>query len=287
MYRGQTYRLEVNTPNLPFTIKTQRTLEDDFNLDSSSILVLEGVSLQNLEKGTTTIKLGPDVPDILYYVAANDINAAGTIIVKDIEEATFIDVESEILGKRYYKTSNGFDLSNGMKIYFTGDVEPTSYAEGAYYVEGVGDSIKLIAETSLDVPSAFTDDVVLEFDNLTEGFDKLPYSSAIGYAGTKDYFVINRSSKDGNLWSRYNRWFHRSVIEKSAEINNQPVEVDQSLRAKRPIIEFNAGLKLANFGTFAKLDVDLVDDFTTDVFSVIEGSPGYNIDGIDSFYSRY
>ena len=186
LYRGQTYRFEVDTPNLPFTIKTQRTLEDDFNLDSSSILVLEGVSLQNLEKGTTTIRLGADVPDILYYVAANDINAAGTIIVKDIQEATFIDINSEILGKRYYKTSNGFELSNGMKIYFTGEVEPVSYAEGAYYVEGVGDSIKLIPETQLDVPSAFTTDLVLEFDNVQEGFDKLPYGTALGYAGTKD-----------------------------------------------------------------------------------------------------
>ena len=281
LYRGQTYKFEVNTPNLPFTVKTKRTLEEEFNLDSSSILVLEGVSLQNLEKGTTTLTLGPDAPDILYYVAANDINAAGTIIVKDIEEATFIDVESEILGKRYYRTSNGFDLSNGMKVYFTGDVEPASYSEGAYYVEGVGNSITLVSETKLNVPSAFTDDIVLEFDNTTQGFDNLPFGSAIGYAVNKDYFLVNRASKDGNLWSRYNRWFHRSVIEKSAEINNQPIEVDQSARAKRPIIEFSSGLKLANFGTFAKADVDLVDDFTKDVFSVIEGSPGYNIDGID------
>ena len=279
LYRGQTYKFEVNTPNLPFTIKTQRTLEDDFELDSSSIFVLEGVSLQNLEKGTTTVKLGNDVPDILYYVASNDINAAGTIIVKDIEEATFIDVESEILGKRFYKTSGGFDLSNGMKIYFTGDVEPSSYAEGAYYVEGVGDSIKLISETKLNVPSAFTSDIFVEFD--TDGFDRLPFSSAIGYPETKDYFVINRASKDGNLWSRYNRWFHRSVIEQSAAINDQPIEVDQAQRAKRPIIEFEADLKLANFGTFAKTDVDLVDDYTTDAFSIIEGSQGYNIDGVD------
>ena len=279
LYRGQTYHFEVNTPNLPFTIKTQRTLEADFNLDSSSIFVVEGVSLQNLEKGKTTVKLGSDVPDILYYVAANDINAAGTIIVKDIEEATFIDVNSEIIGKRYYKTSGGFDLSNGMKVYFTGEVEPASYAEGAYYVEGVGDSIKLIPETTLNVPSAFTSDIFIDFDS--EGFDRLPYSKAIGYPLEKDYFVINRSSQDGNLWSRYNRWFHKSVIEKSAEINGQPVEVDQSQRAKRPIIEFDAGLKLSNFGTHAKVDVDLVDDYTTDVFSTIEGSQGYNIDGVD------
>ena len=36
-----------------------------------------------------------------------------------------------------------------------------------------------------------------------------------------------------------------------------------------------------NAGVFAKDDVDLVDNFTKDVFSTIEGTAGYNIDGID------
>ena len=281
LYRGQTYRFEVDTPNLPFTIKTQRTLDEEFNLGSDSLSIVEGVDVQSLEEGVSTFKLSDETPDIIYYVSATDINAAGTIIVKDIEEATFIDVTTEILGKSYYKTSNGFNLSNGMKVFFTGNVEPLQYSEGMYYVEGVGNSIELIPEINLNVPSAFSSDIVLEFDNLNEGFDRLPYSSAIGYPLTKDYFVINRASKDGNLWSRYNRWFHRDVIEQSAKINNQPVEVDQAQRAKRPIIEFEAGLKLANFGTFAKRDIDLVDDYTTDVFSIIEGKQGYNVDGID------
>jgi len=279
LYRGQTYKFEIDTPNLPFTIKTKRTLESGFDLDSSSILVENGVDVQNLEKGVSTFILGDDVPDTIYYVAANDIDAAGTIIVKDIEEATFINVDEEILGKRFYKTSNGFSLSNGMKINFIGDVEPAKYATGDYYVEGVGTAIRLISEKDLNVPSAFTDDIILEFD--AEGFDRLPYSRAIGYPTDKDYFIINRSANDGNLWSRYNRWFHKSVIETAASENNQPVEIDQSARAKRPIIEFASQLKLFNFGTKAKQDVDLIDDYTTDVFSIIEGSTGYNVDGID------
>ena len=73
----------------------------------------------------------------------------------------------------------------------------------------------------------------------------------------------------------------RSIIETSAKQNDEPVEIDQSQRAKRPIIEFESNLKLNNFGTFNKKDVDLIDDFTTDVFSTIEGSIGYNIDGVD------
>ena len=279
LYRGITYRFDIDTPNLPFTIKTKRTLDEGFDLDSSSIIVLEGVDVQGLEKGVSTLQLGTDTPDVLYYTASNDLQASGTIVVKDITEATFIDVEKEIIGKKNYKASNGVELSNGMKIYFTGEVEPAKYAEGAFYVEGVGDKIKLIAETELNVPTEFTDDVEVEFD--ANGFDRLPYGKAIGFPKEKDYIVINRASQDGNLWSRYNRWFHKDVITQSAVQNNQPVELDQEQRAKRPIIEFEPNIKLHNFGTKSKLDVDLVDNFTTDVFSTIEGSIGYNIDGID------
>ena len=279
LYRGITYRFDIDTPNLPFTIKTKRTLDEGFDLDSSSIIVLEGVDVQGLEKGVSTLQLGTDTPDVLYYTSSNDLQASGTIVVKDITEATFIDVEKEIIGKKNYKTSNGVELSNGMKIYFTGEVEPAKYAEGAFYIEGVGDKIKLVAETELSVPTEFTDDVEVEFD--ANGFDRLPYGKAIGFPKEKDYVVINRASQDGNLWSRYNRWFHKDVITQSAVQNNQPVELDQEQRAKRPIIEFEPNIKLHNFGTKSKADVDLVDNFTTDVFSTIEGSIGYNIDGID------
>ena len=279
LYRGLTYKFDIDTPELPFTIKTKKTLEAGFDLDSSSIIVLEGVSVQGLEKGVSTLQLGTDTPDILYYTASNDLEASGTIVVKDISEATFIDVEKEVVGKRFYKSGNSVELSNGMKIEFTGEVIPATYAEGTFYVEGVGDKIKLIPETSLNVPTAFTTDIENKFD--TNGFDRMPYSVAIGYPEDKDYIVINRSSIDGNLWSRYNRWFHRSVIEASAKANNQEIEVDQLQRAKRPIIEFEANLKLNNFGTVAKTDIDLVDNFTKDAFSTIEGSTGYNIDGID------
>jgi hypothetical protein len=67
----------------------------------------------------------------------------------------------------------------------------------------------------------------------------------------------------------------------SANLNKIPFDIDENLRAKRPIIEFEAGLKLFNFGAVAKTDIDIVDTFTTDVFSTIEGSVGYNIDDVN------
>ena len=92
---------------------------------------------------------------------------------------------------------------------------------------------------------------------------------------------MNRSSADLNPWSRYNRWTHKSVIETTGTINGIIPEIDQANRAKRPIIEFNENIKLHEFGTSAKDNVDLIDTFTADVFSTIEGSLGYNIDGVD------
>ena len=42
----------------------------------------------------------------------------------------------------------------------------------------------------------------------------------------------------------------------------------QQIEQADPIIEFEAGIKLFNFGTKNKQDVDLVDVFTSDVRSV-------------------
>ena len=272
LYRGVEYKIDVNTPGLPVSIKTKNDTDSNF-------LYTNGVTNNSIETGTITIKLESDSPDILYYLCDDEINAGGVIRVYDQTDAKSIDVEAEVLGKKNYTTGENVTLSNGMKITFQGEVTPSKYATGSWYVEGVGDKIKLIAEEDLSIGTAFAENLNVKFDSI--GFDNLPFSEAIGYPQDKDYIVINRASPDGNLWSRYNRWFHKSVIEQSANINNQPVLVDQSQRARRPIIEFDAGLKLHKFGTKSKVDVNLIDNYTTDAFSTIEGKTGYNIDGID------
>jgi len=251
---------------------------DFWDLDTAFNLRTE-VSQQSVEAGTIEVELTTSTPDLIYYMSDNDLYASGTINVLDITEATSIDVEQEILGTKTYTSEAGIKLSNGMKVEFTGKVTPEKYANGFWYVEGVGNSIVLMSETELNVPSSYTSDLLVDFDD--EGFDELPYSEAIGYPVNKDYITINRASQDGNLWSKYNRWFHKDVIEASAKINNQLVDLDQTARATRPIIEFEANLKLFNYGTSIKQSVDLVDNFTSDVFSTIEGSQGYNIDDVD------
>jgi hypothetical protein len=272
VYRGQTYTFEINTPRTPMSIRTARTLDLDFNYDV-------GVSAQGVEAGKIIFEVDANAPEVLYYVADNDINISGLIQVRDIEENSEIDVEREIIGKKNYRTEAGFDLSNGMKVRFAGNVTPEIYAQDEWYVEGVGDSIKLIREQDLEIPGPFSENRDIPFDS--EAFDRLPFDNAAGFASNKDYIVINRASPDKNPWTRHNRWFHKDIIEKSAQINKSTTDLDQSTRANRPIIEFNSGLKLFQFGTQNKRNVNLVDTFTTDIFSTIEGAIGYNIDGVD------
>jgi hypothetical protein len=296
LYKGQTYKFEINTPDHPFTFSTSRSFvpadpspEFSQELINVSTLYNDGIKIFDadmnevdddwIERGFIEFTVPENAPDKLYYISKNDINISGFVTLYDIEDNTEIDVEAEILGKSTYTTSANYALSNGMKVYFQGDVTPEKYATGEWYVEGVGSKIVLISTKDLEIPAAYSENLLVPFD--TEGFDTLPFGNSSSYAGTKDYIVINRASLDRNAWTRYNRWFHRSVIEASAAVNGTIAEIDQTARAKRPIIEFEAGLKLFQFGSKAKEDIDLIDTFTKDVFSTIEGSSGYNIDGVD------
>ena len=72
---------------------------------------------------------------------------------------------------------NGYELSNGMKLEFFGDVSPSKYREGTWYVEGVGDSIKLIAESDLSVSAGYPGDIKTQFDG--QAFDAYPFDDAL------------------------------------------------------------------------------------------------------------
>ena len=271
LYKGQTYKFDINAEGLPFVIRTQRTLDASYN-------VTDGIDVQAIEKGTITFEVKDSAPEKLYYGASNDINSWGLIQIFSIEENSEIDVEKEVLGKKAYTTSTGTTLSNGMKVNFRGTVTPAQYQEGEYYVEGVGEAIQLINVQDLEVVSAYTQSVPVPFDS--QNFDTVGFGTATSYAVNKDYVVINRASPDRNPWSRHNRWIHRSVIEASAEANGQIPNIDQSTRAKRPIIEFEAGLKLYQYGWSSKGNVDLIDTVTKDAMSNVEGAVGYYVDGV-------
>ena len=273
LYKGQTYTFSINSPGNPFSIKTARStgVNDRY-------VFLNAVDNYGVESGSITFTIPIDAPEILYYQSENDVNLGGMIQIYSSLDDTSISVEAEILGKSKYTLPGGTALSNGMKLTFAGNVTPSKYAVGEYYVEGVGTAIKLVPASSLEIISSYTTNTEIEFESVP--FDAEPFDTAAGFAGQVDYIVINRASQDRNPWSRYNRWFHKDVINASATYNNAVASLDQTVRAKRPIIEFQADLKLFNLGTVSNLDIDLVDDFTVDAFLTIEGSSGYNVDGV-------
>ena len=272
LFRGQTYTFEIDSTGQPFSIKTRRS---SGSLDRYQTLDFNQAAV---ESGTITITIPFDAPNVLYYVSESDIDVGGVIQVLSIDQNTFIDVDADIIGKKTYKLPSGNNLTNGMLVRFLGRTAPETYSTGQYYVEGVGTAITLINKDSLELVSSYTLTESILFDSTK--FDTQPFSDATSLASSIDYHVINRSSLDKNPWTRYNRWFHKDAIELSSKINGNIPNLDQNNRAIRPILEFDAGLKLFNFGTRAIRDVDLVDNFTSDVFSTIEGTFGYNIDGI-------
>ena len=272
LYRGETYRFEINSPGNPFSIKTKRTAGPADRYEDI------GLTGNAIEQGVIEFTVPYNSPDVIYYVSELDVNLGGVFNILSIDENTFINLETELLGKKTYTLPNGTELRNGMKVAFRGQVSPTSYTSSQYFVEGVGDSIRLIDEKILELLGPFTTPKTVLFD--ADPFDTLPFGDASSFAGKKDYVLINRGSYDNNPWSRYNRWFHKDVIEVSATYNGKIANIDQTARAVRPIIEFEPNVKLFNYGTKAVADVDLIDDYTIDVFSNIEGQLGYNIDGI-------
>lgn len=332
LYKGQTYRFEIDCPGHPIAFSTTRSfipkqsliisteegvetggLFDVYNYDlvaydlgpwtfsrATAIgdtgpfnlynIWTEGVTSATVyvEKGTIEFTIPENAPDVMYYVSKNNINTSGLMKLYSIDEATSIDVEREIVGKKTYAIDDTNELSNGMKVYFTGQVTPSKYSQGNWYVEGVGTAIKLIPEEELLIAGPYNDNSDIEFDN--EGFATQGFDANFAFSQDKDYIIINRSSVDLNQWSRNNKWFHRSVIDVSAAINGVDSELDETARARRPIIEFEPGLKLFNHGFIAKQSVDLIDTVTLDVFgsapvgavtSGVEGSLGYVVDGVE------
>lgn len=199
----------------------------------------------------------------LYYQDETDPNFFGTIKIVD-NIATPINVTTDIIGSKGYTSPNGVVFTNGMKIAFDISVVPSYYANNQYYVDGVGTSISLTAVSAMVVPESFGANI----------------------ATTPDYIVINRGSQDLNAWTRGNRWFHRDALTAAATYNKTAINYGPNIVARRPIIEFDSGLQLFNYGhTAIASNIDII-VFTgthsgqTDAFVDIEGQTTAIVDGV-------
>ena len=219
--------------------------------------------------------------DTLYYQDGVNSTQFGKIKIVEIDQISPIDVVDDIIGKLVYTSNNGVTLTNGLKVEFNSDVTPSTYADREYFVEGVGQpqGISLTPVDEMLTPESYSVSSSDGFD--TKSYDEGGWDGTLNAPTSQDYILINRASADRNAWSRGNRWFHREVIEATASYNNYTAEIDDSARAKRPIIEFNEGLELFNMGISSKAPVTVVDTVQTDAFSNVNGSLGYFADGID------
>ena len=185
-----------------------------------------------------------------------------------------------IAGQTYYYLTPEIILSNGMKVVFTNSYSSgtTVYSSGTeYIVEGVGDFIEFVNFNLLEPNGTLATTFDEVFDNT--GFDTYPFDSDKKLALVPDYITINRSSRDLNPWTRYNRWFHADVIKNTAILNGSDFVLNDQ-RALRPIIEFVSYLPLYNFGLYGIKNVDLIDDLTEFPLEEIPGNVGFHIDGV-------
>lgn len=215
--------------------------------------------------------------DVLYYQDSRSPNMVGTIRLIEGNINNTLDVETDILGKKNFTSTNGVVFTNGLKVSFDGDIVPASYLEGEYYVEGVGTSIELIPVESFICPENFTRASYNPYD--IAPYDIGNYDTNLFVPLDKDYITIARNSINKNAWSRSNRWFHVDVINATANYNNNPKIVtefaSQENKANRPIIEFYPNLKLFQSGIAGKDAIDFFDIRQTDALSVIPGTRAY------------
>jgi len=221
--------------------------------------------------------------DFLYYQDSIDPNINGVIELVDQDNNLNINVDT-ILGLENYTSPTGVVFENGLKVRFSGTTVPAEYENREYYVEGVGTAIDLIAVDDLNTPESWLDTISTPFD--ADFFDGQAFDKSQPAPEQKQYIGIKRNSRDGSAWTRQNRWFHESVINNTNSYNNYVPTLDQQSRAKRPIIEFDAGLQLYNSGSFYKDTVTVVDTNETDVLSNVEGVAVESVDGaISGYYS--
>ena len=214
--------------------------------------------------------------DTLYYQDGTVPNKVGQIRLINSNITNQINV-LEILGQLNYTAPNGVVFTNGLKVTFDGDIFPTSYKTGEYYVQGVGTAIELINTQDLIVPEPFTEGTYNPWDILP--WDIGNYDVTLYIPVQQDYITIARNSIDRNPWSRSNRWFHIDVINATATYNNDPsiatTYATQYNKAKRPVIEFYPNLKLFDNCIVGKQPVDFFDVRTTDAFTQVAGQNTY------------
>ena len=210
--------------------------------------------------------------DLLWYQDGTNPEIFGQIRLVDQTLSETINVDTEILGKTTYTSPNGVVFTNNLQITFEGNVVPTSYQGQTYFVAGVGTAIQLLLVSDYVTPeSVRTASIPWDF----VPWDSSNWDGTLNQPLDPDYITIALDSPDLNAWTRSNRWFHIDVITAAATYNNTTAVLDNTFRAKRPIVEFRGGTRLYNMGTEAKQPINIIDLNQTDALSEVNGKTFY------------
>ena len=151
-------------------------------------------------------------------------------------------------------SDNPLVFTNGIKVQFFNDVT-ISNRKNTYIVEGVGQSIRLVADNL---------ETYLAWSN-PEEYDSTVWDYPSTY-NVPNYICMGRGSANANPWSLGNRWFHKDVL----KYTNTVLENYNQAAGKRPILEFQYDLKLWNFAQRNRGFITLVDT-TSKYLSDIDG----------------
>lgn len=235
IWKLQFYRTPVDPAVTRIRLQYVRDVANGarISINTSKInLGREYIKTSGLFVGATKIT----APLTRLYYQFDQVDISGEI---EIVEQSLLPINvNNIINSKNYTTNDGVVFTNGLKIYFDNTVTPSSYHNKTYIVEGVGTSIRLVDYDVLQSPESVLDNNTL----------------------SPEYFTINRSSLDGNAWSRVNRWFHIDTIRTALRATGSTETFDESNRAQRPIIEFNADLQLFNHGRIFGSRVDYLFD---------------------------
>ena len=211
------------------------------------------------------------------------IEGVGTSILlmnRDQNFATTFSTEDYILFDRTI-----IDTATDTLINTNSDEDDTRWKSGglvgvANYVDVDGfsytDNNQVDATSGLPMWDGYVTPVGLQLQYVVGGigaYDTEPYDSD-NTQDIPDYMVMQRGSKDNNVWSRINFWYHRQNFLDAGDSLPK-----KEKRAVRPILEFDRDLELYNFGTKG---VDAVEIASFDnLKSEVVGRPnGGVIDGV-------
>lgn len=204
----------------------------------------------------------------------------------------FIDGEAYFGPWHYYlgqKLTGSVHSDTSFQQYIYDTVADSLANQGAGYPVGaplpnepqlgatIGNGIKLLPVTDFVTPETYTVSATVPFDSLP--YDVGNFDSTLNAPIIPDYLTVNRASRDLNAWTRSNRWFHRDVIQATADYNGQIAVFDNAARAKRPVIEFRANMRLWNTGTQGKQPINIIDFTQPNALLNVNGSTFYATDG--------